>query len=344
MVRGEGCGIVVLKRLSQAVKNGDQILAKIYGTAVNHDGPSSGLTVPNGQAQEKLLHQALKRANLKPEQIDYIEAHGTGTALGDPIELESMSAVFGQRSPNRPLIIGSVKTNLGHLEGAAGIAGLIKTVLALQHHKIPPHLHFKNPNPRFDWSSHIFEVPVQGKPWNISERTRIAGVSSFGFSGTNAHIIVGEIDADLPQASENNFYLLPLSARSEKSLQELARSYQDILTESINLADVCFTASTGRGIFPQRICILADSITTAQRALIDYQDGEDSDSLIRPILSETPPKIAFLFSGQGSQYSGMGETLYNREVVFKETLDLCDQILEPLLEKSLLDLIFQEQN
>ncbi|MFM6897077.1 MAG: hypothetical protein ACKPKF_07195, partial [Microcystis panniformis] len=127
--------------------------------------------------------------------------------------------------------------------------------------------------------------------------------------------------SDLPQASENNFYLLPLSARSEKSLQELARNYQDILTESINLADVCFTASTGRGIFPQRICILADSITTAQRALIDYQDGEDSDSLIRPILSETPPKIAFLFSGQGSQYSGMGETLYNREVVFKETLD-----------------------
>ncbi|NCS14069.1 MAG: SDR family NAD(P)-dependent oxidoreductase [Microcystis aeruginosa G13-12] len=344
MVRGEGCGIVVLKRLSQAVKNGDQILAKIYGTAVNHDGPSSGLTVPNGQAQEKLLYQALKRANLKPEQIDYIEAHGTGTALGDPIELESMSAVFGQRSPNRPLIIGSVKTNLGHLEGAAGIAGLIKTVLALQHHKIPPHLHFKNPNHRFDWSSHIFEVPVQGKPWNISERPRIAGVSSFGFSGTNAHIIVGEIDADLPQPSENNFYLLPLSARSEKSLQELARNYQDILTESINLADVCFTASTGRGIFPQRICILADSITTAQRALIDYQDGENSDSLIRPILSETLPKIAFLFSGQGSQYSGMGETLYNREVVFKETLDICAQILEPLLEKSLLDLIFQEQN
>ncbi|WP_427160212.1 SDR family NAD(P)-dependent oxidoreductase [Aliinostoc sp. HNIBRCY26] len=340
MVRGEGCGMIVLKRLSQAVKNGDRILAKVHSTAVNHDGPSSGLTVPNGDAQEKLLHQALKAAKLKPEQIDFIEAHGTGTALGDPIELESMAAVFSQRPQNRPLIIGSVKTNLGHLEGAAGIAGLIKTVLALQHQKIPPHLHFQQPNPRFDWSSQIFEVPVHGKNWHPSQRERIAGVSSFGFSGTNAHIIVGEITSNSPQPSENKFYLLPLSARSQKSLKELAKNYQYAFNESIDLADACFTASTGRAIFRQRLCVLADSNTTAEKALADFQKGEDSDNLITPLTSETPTKVVFLFSGQGSQYSGMGQTLYNQEPVFKNTLDLCDKILQPILGKSLLDLIF----
>ncbi|WP_448265689.1 SDR family NAD(P)-dependent oxidoreductase [Nostoc sp. DSM 114159] len=344
MVRGEGCGMIVLKRLSQAVKNGDRILAKVHSTAVNHDGPSSGLTVPNGDAQEKLLHKALKTAKLKPEQIDFIEAHGTGTALGDPIELESMAAVFGKRPQNRPLIIGSVKTNLGHLEGAAGIAGLIKTVLALQHHKIPPHLHFEKPNPRFDWSSHIFEVPVHGKDWHSSERERIAGVSSFGFSGTNAHIIVGEIASNSPQKSENKFYLLPLSARSEKSLKELAKNYQYALNESVNLADACFTAGTGRAVFQHRLCVLADSITTAQTALADFQKDEDSHHVITPITSVNQPNVAFIFSGQGSQYSGMGQTLYNQEPVFKKTLDLCNQILEPILGKSLLDLIFQLQN
>ncbi|MDZ8138071.1 MAG: SDR family NAD(P)-dependent oxidoreductase [Nostoc sp. DedQUE04] len=344
MVRGEGCGMIVLKRLSQAIKNGDRILARVHGTAVNHDGPSSGLTVPNGDAQEKLLQQALKTAKLKPEQIDFIEAHGTGTAIGDPIELESMAAVFGDRPQNRPLIIGSVKTNLGHLEGAAGIAGLIKTVLALQHHKIPPHLHFQQPNPRFDWSSHIFEVPVHGKDWHSSERERIAGVSSFGFSGTNAHIIVGEIASNSPQKSENKFYLLPLSARSEKSLKELAKNYQYALNESVNLADACFTASTGRAVFQHRLCVLADSITTAQTALADFQTGEDSHNVITPISSETQPNVAFIFSGQGSQYSGMGQTLYNQEPVFRNTLALCNKILEPILGKSLLDLIFQLPN
>ncbi|MCC5615374.1 SDR family NAD(P)-dependent oxidoreductase [Nostoc sp. CHAB 5836] len=344
MVRGEGCGMIVLKRLSQAVKNGDRILAKVYSTAVNHDGPSSGLTVPNGDAQEKLLHQALNTAKLKPEQIDFIEAHGTGTAIGDPIELESMAAVFGNRPQNRPLIIGSVKTNLGHLEGAAGIAGLIKTVLALQHHKIPPHLHFEKPNPRFDWSSHIFEVPVHGKNWHPSERERIAGVSSFGFSGTNAHIIVGEIASNSSQKSEHQLYLLPLSARSEKSLQELAKNYQSVLNESVNLADACFTASTGRANFRHRLCILADSITTAEKALTDFQKGEDSDQIITPIASETQSNVAFLFSGQGSQYSGMGQTLYQKEPVFKNTLDICDKILQPILGTSLLDLIFELPN
>ncbi|MEA5554859.1 type I polyketide synthase [Nodularia spumigena] len=344
MVRGEGCGMIVLKRLSQAIKNGDRILAKVHSTAVNHDGPSSGLTVPNGDAQEKLLHQALNAAKLKPEQIDFIEAHGTGTALGDPIELESMAAVFGNRPQNRPLIIGSVKTNLGHLEGAAGIAGLIKTVLALQKHQIPPHLHFQQPNPRFDWSTDIFEVPVHGKNWYPSQRERIAGVSSFGFSGTNAHIIVGEVARNSPQPSEPKFYLLPLSARSVTSLQQLAKNYQSALNDSVNLADACFTISTGRAIFPHRLCILADSISTAQKALADFQTGEDSDNLITQISSETQPKIAFLFTGQGSQYTGMGETLYNQEPVFRNTLDICDQILQPILGTSLLDLIWQLPN
>lgn len=351
MVRGEGCGVIVLKRLSQAIKHGDRIWAQIYGSAVNHDGPSGGLTVPNGQAQEKLLAQALKTAGLVPEQIDYIEAHGTGTALGDPIELESMAAVFGPRSPQRPLVIGSVKTNLGHLEGAAGIAGLIKTVLALQHENIPPHLHFKTPNSRFDWSSGIFEVPVTGKSWTIGDRPRIAGVSSFGFSGTNAHILLGDSRVGSDHRSQvgetSGHSLFPLSTRSETSLRLLANRYQSVLNDSLNLEDVCLTTSTGRGNFSHRLCILADSINTIKQGLNHFEQGESFESLITPnphFNPENPLKVVFLFSGQGSQYSGMGADLYQQEPVFQDTLNLCNQILEPLLGESLLDLIFNPQN
>jgi microcystin synthetase protein McyD len=356
MVRGEGCGVIVLKRLSQALKQGDNILAQIYGTAVNHDGPSSGLTVPNGQAQEKLLAQTLKTAQLNPEQIDYIEAHGTGTALGDPIELESMAAIFGTRPAQQPLVIGSVKTNLGHLEGAAGIAGLIKTVLALQHEKIPPHLHFKTPNSRFDWHSGIFEVPVQGKSWTIGDRPRIAGVSSFGFSGTNAHILLGDGTVsshnpskieELGESSDNSISLFPLSTRSEKSLHALANRYQSVLNNSLKLEDVCLTVSTGRGNFDNRLCILADSINTIQQGLNHFEKSDEFENLITPnphLNPENSLKVVFLFSGQGSQYSGMGASLYQQEPVFQETLNLCSQILEPILGESLLDLIFAAHN
>lgn len=189
--RGEGCGIVVLKRLTDALADGDPILGLIRGSAVNHDGPSAGLTVPNGPAQEKLLRKALAAANVVPDAIDYVEAHGTGTSLGDPIEINSLVKVFGQ-ARSQPLLVGSVKTNVGHLEAAAGIVGLIKVLLAFQQEAIPPHLHFHTPNPYISWDQIPVQVTNGLTPWPHCERPRLAGVSSFGLSGINAHLVVEE--------------------------------------------------------------------------------------------------------------------------------------------------------
>uniref|UniRef100_UPI0035CA2645 type I polyketide synthase n=1 Tax=uncultured Nostoc sp. TaxID=340711 RepID=UPI0035CA2645 len=191
--RGEGCGVVVLKRLSDAKRDGDNILALIRGSAVNQDGRSGGLTVPNGPAQEQVIRQALNNGKIDPAQISYIEAHGTGTSLGDPIEIVALDGVFGKNHTlETPLIVGSAKTNIGHTESTAGIAGLIKLVLQLQHEEIAPHLHFKQPNPHINWSELAISVPTQLMPWSKGNQPRLAGVSSFGFSGTNAHVIVEE--------------------------------------------------------------------------------------------------------------------------------------------------------
>lgn len=188
-VRGEGCGVVVLKRLSDALKDGDSILAVVRGSAVNQDGPSGGLTVPNGPSQEKVVRQALQDGAVHPKEVSYIEAHGTGTSLGDPIEVEALGAVFGAtHSTDTPLNIGSVKTNIGHLEGAAGIAGLMKVVLSLKNEVIPPHLHFHEPNPYIGWDQLPLKVTTEATAWPRSQSPRIGGVSSFGFSGTNAQV------------------------------------------------------------------------------------------------------------------------------------------------------------
>ncbi|WP_375496224.1 type I polyketide synthase, partial [uncultured Nostoc sp.] len=192
-VRSEGCGVIILKRLSDAVTDGDNILAVIRASAINQDGHTSGLTVPNGPSQQAVIRQALNNAGIKPDQIGYIEAHGTGTSLGDPIEVTALGAVFGvSHSQQHPLIVGSVKTNIGHLEAAAGIAGLIKSVLQLQHEEIAPHLHLKQPNPYINWAELPIQVPTEIVPWSTGNQPRLAGVSSFGFSGTNAHVIIEE--------------------------------------------------------------------------------------------------------------------------------------------------------
>ncbi|MCB0198227.1 MAG: polyketide synthase, partial [Anaerolineae bacterium] len=192
-VRGEGCGMLVLKRLSDAQRNGDRVLAVVRGSALNQDGRSSGLTAPNGQAQEAVIKAALADAQLRPEDVSVIEAHGTGTPLGDPIEIKALNAVYGKRAAGQALKVGSVKTNIGHLEAAAGIAGVIKMVLALQHRAVPPHLHFRQPNPLIDWAHSAIEVPVALTPWDTpAGQPRRAGISSFGFSGTNAHVLLEE--------------------------------------------------------------------------------------------------------------------------------------------------------
>ncbi len=261
-VRAEGCGAIVLKRLSDAVADGNNILAVILGSAVNHNGRSSGLTVPNGPAQQLVIRQALERSNIEPDQVSYIETHGTGTALGDPIEVGALGAVFGQRSIE-PLIIGSVKTNIGHLE-AAGIASLIKVVLALQQQEIPPHLHLQQPNPHIDWEQLPIEVPTKRTPWTRGQQPRIAGVSSFGFSGTNAHVVV----AEAPQLEQvlapvvRPLHIFTLSAKTQTALKQLAARYQDYLARAIaDIGDICFTANVGRSHFNHRLYVLTSSTT-----------------------------------------------------------------------------------
>ena len=342
--RGEGCGIVVLKRLSDAIAEGDNILALIRGSAVNQDGPSSGLTVPNGIAQQALLRKALANALVEPEQVSYVEAHGTGTSLGDPIEVESLGAVLCQgRSKEQPLIIGSVKTNIGHLESAAGVAGVIKLVLALQNKEIPPHLHLKNPNPHIRWGELAVEVPTQRMPWNSANKLRIAGVSGFGVSGTNAHLVIAEAPARQFEAIEEErpLHLFSLSAKTEEALEELVSQFYTALKTNPNLADVCFTANTGRSVFAHRLALVAKNSAQLCEQLAAYSLGQNRTGVLKKHVKNThQPKIAFLFTGQGSQYVDMGRQLYETQPTFRQALDRCDAILRPYLEQPLLSVLY----
>ena len=351
--RGEGCGIVVLKRLSDAVKDGDNIQAVIRGSAVNHDGPSSGLTVPNKLAQEKLIQQALKAAKVEPDKVSYVEAHGTGTSLGDPMEVRALASVFEQgRDRENPLHIASVKTNIGHLEAAAGIAGVIKVVLQLQHQKIAPHLHFVNPSPYIDWENIPLKVPTQLTPWLSSGDKRVAGVSSFAISGTNAHIVLEEAPIEVKSQKsevrsedylERSLHLLTLSAKTQKSLEDLVSSYQNSLKNypDLALADVCYTANTGRAHFNHRLGVIASEQKELIEKLLDWKTKKEVVGLFsgQPDGGSQSPKIAFLFTGQGSQYVNMGRQLYEQAPTFRQALDRCDQILQPYLEVPLLEVI-----
>jgi len=344
-VRGEGCGVVVLKRLKDAIAEGDNILAVIRGSAVNQDGPSGGLTVPNGPAQQRAIRKALDSAGIEPKQVQYVEAHGTGTSLGDPIEIQALGAVYGEgRSPEDPLMLGAVKTNIGHLESAAGIAGLIKLVLSLHHEELPPHLHFQTPSTKIPWSELPIKVLTQGTPWPRGAEPRLAGISSFGFSGTNAHIILQE--APTAPASQNSDALTPcpvqvltLSARSPEALQALANRYADFVAtrSDLSLQNICFTANAYRARFKHRLACVAQSrqdlATQLQQWTPDRLTGIKR-------AQNTPPKIAFVFTGQGSQYSGMGQHLFESHPLFREVILRCDEILKPLLSASLLELLY----
>ncbi|MGK7876651.1 MAG: SDR family NAD(P)-dependent oxidoreductase [Xenococcaceae cyanobacterium] len=359
-VRSEGCGIIVLKRLCDALAQGDRILAIIRGSAVNQDGRSSGLTVPNGLSQQAVIRQALANGKVEPSRISYVEAHGTGTSLGDPIEVGALAGVFGAgRSPNNPLTVGSVKTNIGHLEAAAGIAGLIKVVLALQHAEIPPHLHFNHPSEQINWSILPVRVPSTALPWlKQAETPRMAGVSSFGFTGTNAHVILAEAEtsagitsgskptnSSFIPASNPKLHLFTLSAKTAAALSELGTRYYDYITTNpeLTLADICFTANTGRSHFNHRLCILASSLTELLQKLGDFNGGnETTEVFVREVPDTNKPNIAFLFTGQGSQYVGMGRSLYETQPIFKQVLDECDRLLTPYLENSLLKVLYPE--
>ncbi len=345
-VRGEGCGIVVLKRLADAVADGDRIAAVIRSSALNQDGRSGGLTAPSGPAQEAVLRAALQGAGLEPADVDYVEAHGTGTWLGDPIEIEALGQVFGQgRPPGRPLRLGSVKTNVGHLEAAAGVAGLIKVVLSLCHEEIPPHLHLRQLNPHVDWSSLAFEVPTAPTPWRRGARRRYAGVSSFGFSGTNAHVILEEAPSSpkpAPSAADRQVHLITLSAGSESALRACAGRLADRLRAEpgLAIADVAHTLASGRARLPHRLALVTGSWGSPADALADVASGAPAPLVIRGRAPSRRPEVAFLFPGQGPQFPGMGRELYETEETFRCALERCDALLRGELEHPLLDVMF----
>ncbi len=324
--RGEGGGMLVLKRLSDAQRDGDTILALIPGSAVNHDGPSSGLTVPNGLAQAQLLREAVRRAGLAPGDVDWVEAHGTGTILGDPIELSAIAEVFPAAGRDgRPLYVSSVKANIGHLEAAAGIAGVIKVILALQHQAVPAHPRFGDPNPAFDWDSSPLVVPHALTPWTT--QNRVAGVSAFGLGGTNAHIVLTQ-PPPAAQAGEElptpDRFPLVLSAKSPAALAELRERYVEFLAHTnLPLPAIAHTAAVRRNHFSDRAAVVATSAGDAAEKLA----GLDLSSAA-PDADRSAPRIAFIFSGQGAQYSGMASALFSAIAVFRDALTRCSDLVE----------------
>ncbi len=331
--RGEGCGVVILKRLSDALATGDHVLAVVRGSAVNQDGRTSVLTAPNGRAQQAVVRQALANARVEGADIGYVETHGTGTALGDPIEVEALAEVLG--SGESPCVLGAVKTNIGHLEAAAGIAGLIKTVLVLQQEAIPPNLHFTTLNPHISLDGTRFELPTGGlRAWPRGDRGRLAGVSSFGAGGTNAHVILEEaprLPARSPEEDESaETYLLPLSAEVPGALADLAAAYGGVLDgSSPRVADVVYTATRRRSHYASRLAIVGGGRAELSARLAQWRAGALGPGCAAGQASSSQPlRVAFIFSGQGPQWWAMGRELLATEPTFRETVARIDALLQ----------------
>jgi acyl transferase domain-containing protein/acyl-CoA synthetase (AMP-forming)/AMP-acid ligase II/acyl carrier protein len=347
-VRSEGCSVVILKKLSDAIKDNNSVLAVIRGTAINQDGQGNGLTAPNSQSQIDVVKSAVLNANIAPETVSYVEAHGTGTPLGDPIEINALQQSLCQnRSVDRPLIVGSVKTNVGHLEAAAGITGLIKVILAMQAKKLPAHRNFEVPNRHVDWDNLAIKIPVEHTVWPVSEQ--VAGVSSFGFGGTNAHVIVsslGSVDtaSEISQATPvegvsqesqtvGKERLFCLSAKTKTALEQQRSAMSDWLkaNRSADVESLSRTLSLGRDHFDWRLCITgsttADLIAKLENTSSNFIDADSFN------------KTVFLFTGQGSQYAGMGKGLYEKEPVFKLVVDEGNRIYQEHFNTDLLNVI-----
>jgi len=334
-VRGEGCGVVVLKRLADALRDGDQVLAVVKGSAVNQDGRSSGLTAPNGSAQRSVIEQALRDAGLDAAAVGYVEAHGTGTRLGDPIEIEALQYAYGRHKKSSPLWIGSIKSNIAHLEGAAGIAGFIKAVLMLQQRMIPKQLHFHTPNRHVDWSAMNLAVSRQLQDWAADDgKTRIAGVSSFGFGGTNAHVLVAEApeQAQRRRAAARPPLLLTLSAHNSQELQALKQSYFDYLQAhpETDIADFCYTANARRDHFQQSLAICCARPGEIAQAL-------SGDSVASAVDGDL--RLALLFTGQGA-FNGAIDDFSAVHPLFAEELASCAAAFKQRLGVSLSETLF----
>jgi myxalamid-type polyketide synthase MxaE and MxaD len=343
-VRSEGAGVVVLKPLSKALAEGDPIYAVIRGSAVNQDGRSNGLMAPNPLAQEAVLREAYRQAGVSPCKVQYVEAHGTGTFLGDPIEAKALGAVLGvERPPGQRCALGSVKTNLGHLEAAAGIAGLIKVALALRHREIPASLHFEKPNPLIPFDELPLRVQTTLSPWPAESGPALAGVSSFGFGGTNAHVVLEEAPPAIPGIPDaqrkTGTHLMPLSARTPKALKSLARTYQDFLAtmeSATSLPDVCYTTSVRLGHHEHRLAVIGDSLAELSEGLEAFLRGEARSGLsLGRTLSSRRRKLVFVFPGQGGQWFGMGRRLLEEQAVFREVVERCDLAMRPYGDWSL---------
>jgi acyl transferase domain-containing protein/SAM-dependent methyltransferase len=346
--RGEGCGMIVLKQLTDAVKDGDNILAVIRGSAVNQDGRGNGFSAPNGLAQEEVLNAALSNAGVKAVDVQYVEAHGTGTSLGDPIEINALASIYCRdRSSDDPLFIGSVKTNIGHLEAASGIASLIKVVLCLLNEEIPPHLHLGKLNPYISWSDMPIRVVDNGILWPKGVKKRIAGVSAFGFSGTNAHVIVEEAPMPVTQVSGENrpLHLLTISAKSEKALKEQEKRLAHHLDVNRELAvgDLAYSLNLGRSHFSHRIALVSETTDEALHKLVELTEGNYPEGVF---VGEVPvmnrPEVVFLFTGQGAEYPGMGQRLFKTQPVFREAIEHCSEILRQYWDRNLSSVLYPE--
>lgn len=347
IVRAEGCGVLVLKRLRDAQRDGDRVLGVIRGSAVNQDGRSNGPTAPSGLAQQEVIRRALGAAQLDPRDIDYLECHGTGTALGDPIEVQALGSVFKDRPLDRPLWLGSVKTNIGHTESAAGVVSIIKTVQALRHRRIPQSLHFTAPNPHINWHELPVQVVSAAMDWPSASQPRRAGVSAFGLSGTNAHVVLEEAPRETGSAADiaPALPVLPfvISGKTRAALQAQASRLRAWLEAQpqLALADVAWSLATSRTHFEVRAVVLTARREELLSALEALASGKDSARLLTAD-PQARGRLAMLFTGQGSQRPGMGRLLYEHFPLYRQALDAICQLLDPHLPRPLLSILFAE--